>query len=268
VLAALADAGLLEREGGRYRPTETCRAGLCDPESEEFVGGGLALWLHNLGALVRLDEVLRTGIPLDALTGRRDRHSVARLMSAMAAAPAARVRKLVDGSLRRARRPRRALDVGAGPGHMSRELADRGLHVTLFDTPETIDYVRTEYRLGEEDRLTLVSGDFTKGPLPDGPFDLVLLSNVLHIYGPEQNRRLVHEAARVTSPGGVVAIQDFVRGRSGRAARFALVMLLRTEGGDTYELAELTDWMESGGLEDVRVEDLDPDRQLVTAIRP
>ena len=75
-------------------------------------------------------------------------------------------------------------------------------------------------------------------------------------------------ARRQLSPEGVVAIQDFIRGRSGRAARFALVMLLRTEGGDTHELAELTDWMESGGLEDVRVEDVDADRQLVTAVRP
>ena len=268
VLAALAETGLLEREGGRYRPTEACRAGLCDPESEEFVGGGLALWLHNLGAFARLDEVLRSGGPIAPVIGPRDRDGVARLMSAMAAAPADRIRRLVDGSLRRLRRPRYALDVGAGPGHMSRELADRGLHVTLFDTPETIDYVRTAYRLADDDRLTLVGGDFTQGPLPEGPFDLVLLSNVLHIYGPEENRRLVREAVKVTSPGGVVAIQDFVRGRSGRAARFALVMLLRTEGGDTYELAELTDWMESGGLEDVRVEDVDADRQLVTAVRP
>lgn len=62
-----------------------------------------------------------------------------------------------------------------------------------------------------------------------------------------------------------MAIQDFLRGRSPRAARFALVMLMRTDAGDTYREDEVRDWMEDAGLQTVEVEDLDPDRQLVTA---
>jgi hypothetical protein len=66
----------------------------------------------------------------------------------------------------------------------------------------------------------------------------------------------------------VVAIQDFVRGRSARAARFALVMLLRTEEGDTYGEDEIREWMRDAGLERIEIQDLDQDRQLVTALRP
>jgi len=268
LLPALEEAGLLERDGEGFRPTPACWNGLCDPDSGDFVGGGLAHWVRNLRAWTRLDEVLRNGGPVQPVGGHRDRARLASFMSAMAAAPPERVRRLVDGCLRRVVEPRSALDVGGGPGHMSRELLRRGLRVTLFDTPETVDYVREEYGLGEADGMDLAGGDFTVDPLPDGPFDVVLLSNVLHIYGPEQNRRLIAEATRVTAPGGVVAVQEFLRERSGRAARFALIMLLRTEAGNTYDEEEISDWMAAAGLHDFEVEDLDPDRQLATAVRP
>ena len=268
LLPALAEAGLLEREDDRYRPTAACRRGLCDPDSADFVGGGLPHWLHNLQGWTRLDMVLRTGEPLRSTRRQRTREDRARFMAAMAAAPAERLRKLVDVCLARVPGARTALDVGGGPGRMARELVERGLEVTLFDTPPTVEFVADEYGLAEVKHLRLVGGDFTVDPLPDGPFDIVLLSNVLHIYGPETNRRLLEEVARVSAPGGVVAVQDFVRGRSSRAARFALVMLMRTDGGNTYGEDEIGGWMEGAGLVDVRLEDLDPDRQLVTARKP
>lgn len=268
VLAALADAGLLEEEGGRYRPTPECRRSLCDPDSDDFVGGGLPLWLSNLEGWTRLPEVLRTGEPLRSAGTVRDEESLRRFMAGMAAAPPARVEAIVDRCLERTEGASRVLDVGGGPGHMARRFVERGLRATLFDTPETVDFVRDEYGLADVEGLELVGGDFTTDPLPDGPFDVVLLSNVLHIYGPDDNRRLVAEAVRVTAPGGVVAVQDFFRGRSSRAARFALVMLMRTDGGDTYTEDEVRNWMEKAGLSEVEVDDLDPDRQLATGRKP
>lgn len=265
LLPALAGAGLLESDRGRYRPTRECRRSLCDPGSDDFVGGGLPLWLSNLEGWTRLPEVLRTGEPIRSGGTVRDEESLRRFMAGMAAAPAERVERIVARCLDRAPGAERVLDVGGGPGHMARRFVERGLRATLFDTPETVDFVREEYDLAEVEGLELVGGDFTTDALPDGPFDVVLLSNVIHIYGPEDNRRLVAEASRVAAPGGVVAIQDFLRGRSPRAARFALVMLMRTDAGDTYREDEVRDWMEDAGLQTVEVEDLDPDRQLVTA---
>lgn len=268
LLPALADAGLLEREGDGFRPTAACRRGLCDPDSEDFVGGGLPHWLHNLQGWTRLDTVLRTGEPLRSSRRRRTRDDLARFMAAMAAAPTERIRKLVDACLARVPGARTALDVGGGPGRMARELVERGLEVTLFDTPPTVEFVADEYGLAEVEGLRLAAGDFTVDPLPEGPFDIVLVSNVLHIYGPETNRGLLAEASRVSAPGGVVAVQDFLRERSPRAARFALVMLMRTDAGNTWREDEIRGWMEDAGLADVRVEDLDADRQLVTARKP
>ena len=52
----------------------------------------------------------------------------------------------------------------------------------------------------------VVAGDFRTDRLPDGPFDTVLVSNVLHIYGPDVNRNLMAEFARGVAPGGVLAV--------------------------------------------------------------
>ncbi len=115
--------------------------------------------------------------------------------------------------------------------------------------------------------LYVTTCDLTADALPDGPFDILLVSNVMHIYPPDVNRRLMMEAARVVRPGGLLAIGEFLRGRSGKAARFGVQMLLKSEGGDAYSEADLTEWVEAAGFAGIQVTDLDPDRQLLTARR-
>lgn len=267
VLGALEDLGVATRRPEGWAATPDARRTLCDPAHPDYAGGGLDHWLRNLGSFTELPEVLRSGGPLTRSSRESDEGRLRRFMSAMAAAPADRIRRIVQACLARAPGARRALDLGGGPGHMSRELVERGLDVTLVDTPATVDFVRSEFALDEVPGLELLGRDFHEDPLPEGPWDVVLLSNVVHIYGAEANRRLLERVGRVAAPGGVAAIVDFVRGRSPRAARFALVMLLHTEAGDTYTAEEIGAWLREGGFGDVLVEDVDPGRQIVTGIR-
>lgn len=261
VVAALEEAGFARPAEGGHELSERGRREL----GEDGAGGGLALWLKNLQSWTRLPDVLRSGAPIEEGGTEDNEEALARYMAGMAAAPAERIERLVALCLERVPHPRRALDLGGGPGHMARAFAGRGIRTTLFDTPQTVGYVRDAYGLADVDDLELVGGDFMKDPLPAGPFDLVLMSNITHIYSPEGNRKLLTKAADVLAPGGGVAIADFVRGRSPRAARFALVMLLRTEGGDTYPEQEYAGWLNDAGFDRVEVHDLDTERQLITA---
>ena len=276
LLPVLVELGLLERDGDRFSLPEPARRSLADPDADEFEGGGLPLWLHNLRLFTHLPEVLALGEPLE----RPDedeaeaRESLARFMAGMAASPRARVERIVDACLARLPAERRApdgrppavLDLGGGPGHLTRGFVDRGLRGTLFDRPETIEYVGDAYGLTGLGGLELVGGDFMEDPLPDGPFDVVLISNVVHIYAPERNRELLRKVAGVTAPGGVVGIADFFRGASRRAVRFALVMLLRTEGGNTYTEAEVGAWLAEAGFAAPETAQVDDDRHLITAV--
>jgi SAM-dependent methyltransferase len=264
-LLALAESGLLHRSGDTFTPSPRCRAELAEPGGPDYVGGGLALWLDSIRAWSRLGEVLVRGGPLEARSLVRSPKSVARFMAAMAAAPQDRIDRIV--ALCRGRHPEAnsILDVGGGPGHMTRAFIDRGLRGTLFDTAEVLDHVEDAYGLNHLEGLTLAPGDFTADPLPPGPFDLVLLSNVLHIYGPDTNRALLRKTAGVLPVGGVVAVVEFLRGRSGKAARFGVQMLIKSDEGDAYSEAQISAWLTEVGFEDVRVDDLDADRQLMTA---
>lgn len=266
VCQALAEMGLLEERGGVYRPTTACREELCDPDAPGYVAGGLPHWLSSMGSWVRLGEVVRRGGPLEKRPERRDATRLRRFMSAMAAAPTDRIDRIVELCLERRPDARTVLDVGGGPGLMSRAFVDRGVSVTLLDTPDVVEHVMDAFGLVDVDGLDVVKGDFTEA-LPPGPFDVVLLSNVMHIYSPERNRALLGRTAASLAPGGVAAVAEFLRGRSPRAARFGIQMLLLTDEGNAYGDQEVSDWLEEAGFRGIQVADLDTDRQLVTAVR-
>jgi SAM-dependent methyltransferase len=266
-LTALAESGLLEREGERLALAPSWRPVLGDPQAAEYAAGGLPLWLHSLKGWTRLGEALARGGPLEAGPKRRSPEEVARFMAGMAAAPRERVERLVDLCLERCRSAESVLDVGGGPGHMCRAFVARGLRGILFDRPGVLDHVTEAYGLTDIEGLTTVSGDLVADGLPDGPHDIVLISNVVHIYAPDVNRRLLAEAGRVVRPGGIVAVAEFLRGRSAKAARFGVQMLLKSDGGDAYSEAQITEWLDEAGFAGVQVADLDPDRQLLTAVK-
>lgn len=267
LLPVLEEAGLVRRADGGFALTPRARARLADPSSADYAAGGLPHWRHRMESWTRLPEVLRSGEPLPRPPGGRSRKDVARFMKGVAAAPDRRVREVVDACLGRRPGARTVLDLGGGPGRYARGFAARDLEVTLLDTPTTVEHVGRAYDLKEDESVRLVGADFHRDPLPEGPFDVVLLSNVLHIYPPEKNRALLAKVAEATAPGGVAAIAESFRGRSLRAALKGLLMLLRTAGGGAYSEEELAGWLREAGFGDVETLDLDPERQLMTAIR-
>lgn len=100
------------------------------------------------------------------------------------------------------------LDVGTGTGRMAELFAPRAEQVTAFDkSPEMLRIARARLQNLPAERIDLVQGDFTLLPFADASFDTVLFHQVLH-YSLEPLAVLA-EAARVTRPGGRVAVIDF-----------------------------------------------------------
>lgn len=159
------------------------------------------------------------------------------------------------------------IDVGGSVGHLAREFARRGVETTLFDKEEVLPIAR-EFLGLEAETMVLVGGDLTVA-LPAGPFDLVYFGNVLHIYGPETNARVVCDAFRATMPGGTIAIQDYVWGHSRDAAMFAVNMLRSTDDGGVWTEQQHRDWLTGAGFTEVEVLDLETTgAQLVLGRRP
>ena len=273
VLEALVETGLLERsgegegEGERYAPTARCAAELCDPDASSYVGHGMPHWLRGVRSATGLAEALRRGGPLQPRRAVRSPEHVARFTAAMRAMPEVRRERIVDLCLERLPGAASVLDVGGGAGHLTRAFVQRGLVGTLFDTADVIGHVVGAYDLTDIPGLEVVAGDFTRDALPPGPFDLVLLSNILHIHGASANAELFEKVTAVSARGGVVAAVGFFRGLSPRASNLGVRMLLKSERGDACSERAVRDWMERAGFADVRVDALDGDRHVLTAFR-
>ena len=95
--------------------------------------------------------------------------------------------------------PRDVLDLGAGTGKLTRQLAAVGHRVTAVDpSPEMLDYVRRTLP-----DVTVDVGSAEAIPLPDAAVDVVTVGQAFHWFDHE---RAVPEIARVLRPGGILAV--------------------------------------------------------------
>lgn len=102
----------------------------------------------------------------------------------------------------------RMLDVGTGTGRIAELLAPHASHVVAFDkSPDMLRIARARLQHLRADSIELVQGDFAQIPFAARSFDTVLFHQVLHYaQAPEA---VLAGAARVTAPGGRIAIVDF-----------------------------------------------------------
>jgi ubiquinone/menaquinone biosynthesis C-methylase UbiE/DNA-binding transcriptional ArsR family regulator len=100
------------------------------------------------------------------------------------------------------------LDVGTGTGRMAELFAPRARQVTGFDmSPEMLRVARTRLQHLPAEQVSLVQGDFAALPFDPASFDTVLFHQVLHYA--QDPAAVLAEAARVTRPGGRIAVVDF-----------------------------------------------------------
>jgi ubiquinone/menaquinone biosynthesis C-methylase UbiE len=105
----------------------------------------------------------------------------------------------------------RILDAGTGSGNLAAALARPGLELV------GIDFCEPAFELARRKAPAahFQFGDLTR-PLafPDGAFDHVACSAVLHVLSAEEQRFAIGELSRVLRPGGRLVVTAFARGFS------------------------------------------------------
>jgi len=82
----------------------------------------------------------------------------------------------------------------------------------------------------------------------------------------KDNRKLIKRASNILKRGGMIAIEDMVRGRSPMAEMFAVNMLANTEDGNTYTEEQYREWLTDAGFQKIEIIDLaQKSNQLITA---
>lgn len=263
VLEALCGLGYVNKRYNRYVIADMVRPFLLK-RGKDYIGFP-PYFFNAMRAWLALPDIIR-GVKTERT------EDVAAFMDAMVSRPDKIVEEVVYYCLKKKKDAREVLDLGGGPGRYSRGFASRDLNVVLYDISEIIDYVSNVFKLENTKNLLLKKGDFTKiefeMEFSGKVFDIIFMGNICHIYSEEENKKLIKRVSNLLEKNGMVAIEDFLRGRSPLAEMFAVNMLVNTEGGNAWTEAQYTEWLEDAGFCKIEVIDLaNKSKQLITAFR-
>jgi len=252
LLNALVAMNLLTKEGNRYGNSSTADKHLVR-RSPQYIGHLLLLHDAEWNNWGKLEETVRTG------TRSVDRHvfetdpelggNVLTVLDRIGrqSGPELAKRLQLSGAIR-------MLDLGGGAG--TNAIAFCGVYpeltATVFDLPATLRVTeKTVKEAGLESRIRLQSGDFNRDAL-GGPYDVVLMSDILHYQTDEANEALVSKVLRHLDPGGRLVIKDRFLDEAGTGpawtTAFAVHILVNTQAGGCYRTSDAIRWMTRAGF--------------------
>jgi 2-polyprenyl-3-methyl-5-hydroxy-6-metoxy-1,4-benzoquinol methylase len=245
---ALVSLGYLTRDTDGYANGPAAARWLVTDQPGSYAPT-LLLW-HDLlfGLWADVESTVRTGRPrLDFYGWLGDRPETAARFQTMLATVAGLVADEV-AALLPADATGRVLDVGGGHGRYAEAVCQRhpDATVTVLDpAAQAVAHDRISVRT-----RTWQDADW------GGPWDAVLLFNVLHGHSPADNGTLLATALAHLRPGGVVAVLDNLADPAANewptdaafVGMFSL-NLLHTQGGRIYRRSDIEGWLAGAGFD-------------------
>lgn len=276
ILNALVGLQLLTRKGNRYALTSESAAFLVSSQTP-FYG---EFFRHTTEQLIpkwlQLENVVRTGKPARAVNEKKEgarffAEFVESLFPLSYPAASALGKHL---KLSAAGAPVNVLDIAAGSGVWGIALAQQSPNVNFaaVDWPEVLKVTeRMAHRHGVANRLTKMPGDLLEVNYGNG-HHIATLGHILHSEGRDRSRRLLKKTFDALSPGGTIAIMEFMvdADRSGppMGLLFAVNMLVNTRAGDTFSFKEMSGWLREAGFRQPRLLEVPAVSPLVLATKP
>jgi len=274
LLDALIPLGLLTKRGASYALTPLSTRYLVR-KSPDYLGTFFesdSLW----DAWSQLTDVIRSGKPVHRVGDQREAERFFPVLVKTLHVLQRERAQMAARALRNAgrRKDLRVLDIACGSGVWGIPYAESNLRarVTAQDYPAVLKVTRQYLkRHGVSHQYDFLPGDLKTVELGVGRYDVAILGNIVHSEGEKSSRELFKRLHRALGSGGRVVIIDMVPNdeRSGPAFPlfFALNMLLNTERGDTYTLAEYSRWLKAAGFARVATKDIGSHSPLIIATK-
>ena len=260
VVNAMVELGYFKYDNGKIDLSSQARLVFYDKDNPYYTGFSFMHFYNLISKWLELPDVLKSGRPVER---KGDIHETRNYIAAMRQFGKYSAPEIVEWCMKSLPANPHVLDVGGGPLTYARVFAEKGARVTVLDLPEVVDMVKEE--LDSDMAVNLIKGDLTKG-LPEGPFDMIYLANVCHIYGENENRKLFKEAANELHEGGKLVINDIIGGTGPFAAVFAVNMLVNTPSGGTWTYEQYKGWLQDAGFSVAPYEEI-AGNQLIAATK-
>ena len=271
LLNAVVALEMLTKQDGIFRNTATAARLMAEssPEDERLA------WMHTVNmwdSWSTLTDCVKAGTAVGSkVTPERDSSWTEAFIAAMDRNAGDRAPLLAKSV--GAKGVRRMLDVGGGSAAYSIAFAKAApeLNAEILDQSEVLPIAQRHIdKAGLTSRIKTRAGDLRADRLGSG-YDLVLLSAICHMLGPQENRDLLSRCHEALAPQGRLVIQDFIleSDKTGPAvgALFALNMLVATPNGNSYSYQEYADWMREAGFGHIHRESLPGPTDIVIGTR-
>ena len=259
LLNALVAMGLLMKSARLYGNSGTAEAHLVR-HSPQYIGHLLLLHDAEWNNWGHLEETIRSGKrTVDRHVFETDPDLGANVLAVLhrigrQSGPELAKRLRLEG-------PRHLLDLGGGAGTNAIAFCQvyPELTATVFELPATLTLTeKTVKDAGLESRISLRGGDFNRDGL-GGPYDVVLMSDILHYQTFETNLALVKKVYDHLTPGGRLVIKDRFLDEPGTGpawtTAFAVHIVVNTQQGVCYKITDAMQWMTRAGF--ISVEELE-----------
>jgi SAM-dependent methyltransferase len=263
LLNALAAVGLADEDGGRFA---------LPPGADPLLVSGRPGYLGDMvkvmssdwewDALKKLDGAVRHGGTVMEVHAETPGYEYWEDFAAYAVAVARPTAHVVADALKpwaSRRDPLDVLDVACGHGLYGLTIAQRNPRARIWalDWPNVLPQVeRHAEQMGLADRLNQVPGDMFEVPL-GGPYDVILVTNVLHHFSERRAGELLARVAPALKPDGRLVLVGFTLGDEGPALDpaphlFSLLMLAWTFEGEVHSVAAYDRMLAAAGYTGAR----------------
>ena len=260
LLKALDAIGYVEKQDGRYANTPMTIKWMLR-SSPKCISSGFSHLENILEQWDYLGEAIRRGETPKLAWEWLDQHPTG--WEDYNAAMMATARMADDEIIVKVKLPptaRRLLDVGGGHGLHAINFCHRypDLSATVMDWPQAREVAEATIAAeGMGDRVSFRECDFCTDDLGSG-YDVALLFNIIHMYPPDKNIKLLRKVSGALNPGTtqVIILDQMALKASGPLAKAVAGLsgldLFVEVNGQTYRPDEVTGWLEQADFIDAR----------------
>lgn len=269
MLNALVSIGLLSKFKNIYRNTAISKRYLV--KEGPLYQGDRVRHFHNMWDYwSKLGDAIKTGKPIayDNIEDEVDKKRLREFILAMHNSG----KVLADGIFKKLNigKFHRLLDLAGGQGTYAVRFVEKNpkMSAVVFDLPDVIKITRAYIRKsGFADQVSAKPGNCLEDEFGKEEFDVVLVSNLLHIYEPLENKKILKKCWDSLLKNGIVVIHEFALNTAKTQpvfnTLFSLNMLMGTCSGSSYSTFEMRGWLKESGFKNIKKLNLNMDSSLI-----